>query len=43
MTETPTHADIYAMAMESNTAYKFRDWLLEKAGETETKKVEETA
>lgn len=29
---TPTDADIYAMAMESDAAYKFAPWLCKQAG-----------
>ena len=28
----PTEADIYAMAMESNTAYRFGEWMCKQSG-----------
>jgi len=32
--QTPTEADIYAMGMESNTAYRFGAWMCKQAGVT---------
>lgn len=41
--KTPTEADIYAMCMESDTAFEFAEWLREKLEQSQPVKQGEPA